>query len=248
LVWCVGDTFTETATRTHLLQTIIESLKYATTGVLPPNSHSGQAFIHDPQVLGVSDVMAQVKIGIRLPKDKRVVAVRSMRLTQKRKTLKFQSIDGALIHTDPVTGESTSVSVKCVELDRTIPQLMGVSRPILEHVIFCHQEESNWPLTLEGKRLKEKFDEIFSATRYSKALEEIKKLHKDKAAELRALAAELETVKEKRTRAQDLKDEVAKKRRLLEDATSSLETVKAAIAAASVGVCSPDVFMLYPAS
>lgn len=42
---------------------------------------------------------------------------------------------------------------------------MGVSKPIIEHVIFCHQETSNWPLT-EGTKVKARFDEIFAATRY----------------------------------------------------------------------------------
>lgn len=32
------------------LQTIIECLKYSCTGELPPNSKSGQAFIHDTKV------------------------------------------------------------------------------------------------------------------------------------------------------------------------------------------------------
>ena len=38
---------------------------------------------------------------------------------------------------------------------------------VLENVIFVHQEESNWPLA-EGKILKDKFDDIFSATKYTK--------------------------------------------------------------------------------
>ena len=32
------------------MQTIIECLKQATTGELPPNTRSGQSFIHDPKV------------------------------------------------------------------------------------------------------------------------------------------------------------------------------------------------------
>lgn len=32
------------------LQTIIECLKNACTGELPPNARSGQTFIHDPKV------------------------------------------------------------------------------------------------------------------------------------------------------------------------------------------------------
>lgn len=42
---------------------------------------------------------------------------------------------------------------------------LGVSKAVLNNVIFCHQEDSNWPLS-EGKALKQKFDEIFSATRF----------------------------------------------------------------------------------
>ena len=32
------------------LQTIIEALKHACTGELPPNARSGQSFVHDPKV------------------------------------------------------------------------------------------------------------------------------------------------------------------------------------------------------
>ena len=38
---------------------------------------------------------------------------------------------------------------------------------VLENVIFVHQEDSNWPLA-EGQTLKKKFDDIFSATKYTK--------------------------------------------------------------------------------
>jgi DNA repair exonuclease SbcCD ATPase subunit len=31
-----------------------------------------------------------------------------------------------------------------------VPQLMGVSKAVLENVIFVHQEDSNWPLA-EGQ-------------------------------------------------------------------------------------------------
>lgn len=33
--------------------------------------------------------------------------------------------------------------------------------------MFCHQEESSWPLQ-DGATLKKKFDDIFEATRYTK--------------------------------------------------------------------------------
>lgn len=50
-------------------------------------------------------------------------------------------------------------------MDREIPALMGVSKAILENVIFAHQDEANWPLQ-DPSTLKKKFDDIFSATRY----------------------------------------------------------------------------------
>lgn len=61
-------------------------------------------------------------------------------------------------------GEKVSLSSKCGELDREMISALGVSKPVLNNVIFCHQEESNWPLC-EGKALKDKFDSIFAATK-----------------------------------------------------------------------------------
>lgn len=48
-----------------------------------------------------------------------------------------------------------------------MPELLGVSRAILDNVIFCHQEDSNWPMS-DGVALKKKFDDIFESTRYTK--------------------------------------------------------------------------------
>lgn len=31
-------------------------------------------------------------------------------------------------------------------MDEEVPRQLGVSKAILENVIFCHQEDSNWPL------------------------------------------------------------------------------------------------------
>lgn len=49
-------------------------------------------------------------------------------------------------------------------MDAEVPRLMGVSTAILDNVIFCHQEESNWPLS-EPAALKKKFDDIFEASK-----------------------------------------------------------------------------------
>ena len=57
------------------------------------------------------------------------------------------------------------ISTKCAEMDVEIPHLLGVSKAVLENVIFCHQEDSYWPLA-EASILKKKFDDIFEATRW----------------------------------------------------------------------------------
>lgn len=49
-------------------------------------------------------------------------------------------------------------------MDIEIPHLLGVSKAVLENVIFCHQEDSYWPLA-EPATLKKKFDDIFEATK-----------------------------------------------------------------------------------
>uniref|UniRef100_A0A0K0CT67 AAA_23 domain-containing protein n=1 Tax=Angiostrongylus cantonensis TaxID=6313 RepID=A0A0K0CT67_ANGCA len=80
-----------------------------------------------------------------------------------------------------------------------IVHLLGVPAPILDNVIFCHQEESDWfvliltkmfvgslafhndvcrPLS-EPKELKLRFDRIFQLTRFVKALEIMKKMKRD---------------------------------------------------------------------
>ena len=57
------------------------------------------------------------------------------------------------------------ISMKCADINTQIFHALGVSKPILNYVIFCHQEESNWPLD-EGSKVKDKFDEIFASAKY----------------------------------------------------------------------------------
>lgn len=61
--------------------------------------------------------------------------------------------------------QKVCLSYRCADMDKEIPALMGVSKAILENVIFVHQDEANWPLQ-DPSTLKKKFDDIFSATRY----------------------------------------------------------------------------------
>lgn len=77
--------------------------------------------------------------------------------------IKIISLSNFRIHI--VILQKVCLSYRCADMDREIPALMGVSKAILENVIFVHQDESNWPLQ-DPSTLKKKFDDIFSATRY----------------------------------------------------------------------------------
>lgn len=160
--------------------TIIECLKYATTGILPPNSKGG-AFIHDPKLAGEREVLAQVKLSFKAATGARMVATRSLQLTVKKLTRQQKTLEGQLLMVKE--GERTAISSRVAELDQIIPQYLGVSTAVIDNVVFCHQDESLWPMS-EPSVLKKKFDEIFEAQKYTKAIDNIKQLRKKQNEEL----------------------------------------------------------------
>jgi DNA repair protein RAD50 len=139
-----------------------------------------------------------------------MVAVRSMEVTQKKASLSFKQLDGVLRMMDQETGQRVSLSHKCSELDKQIPGLLGVSKAVLEHVIFCHQEDASWPL-MEGAVLKKRFDEIFDSTRYTKAIEVFRKTEKEMNAKVKDLKTDLASLASHKYAAQsyqkDLKEQ-----------------------------------------
>lgn len=87
--------------------------------------------------------------------------------------------------------------------------MLGVSKAILENVIFCHQEDSNWPLS-EPSVLKKKFDDIFEATKYTKALDQIKTIRKEQTAETKVDKERLLALKTDRERAVKVQATISK--------------------------------------
>ena len=69
--------------------TIIESLKYAVTGSLPPGVKAGQSFVHDPKSMGQSSVKASIKLRFNNTRGSSMVVARSMEVTQKKTTASF---------------------------------------------------------------------------------------------------------------------------------------------------------------
>ncbi|KAF5828658.1 AAA domain-containing protein, partial [Dunaliella salina] len=187
--------------------TVIECLKQACTGVLPPHTRNGQSFIHDPRMANETDIKAQIRLRFLTSSKQPVVVLRSFQLIEKKTTQQFKTLDSTLQTEDPVTHVKQAVTYRCIDIDKMVPSLMGVSKAVLDNVIFVHQEESNWPLA-EGKVLKDKFDDIFSATKYTKALETLRKMRLEKTQEIKEKRMALDHTRTHRNTAMKLQAEI----------------------------------------
>ncbi|NWW05543.1 RAD50 protein, partial [Oreocharis arfaki] len=199
--------------------TIIECLKYISTGDFPPGT-KGKTFVHDPKVANETDVRAQIRLQFRDVNGELLAVQRSMVCTQKGKTPEFKTLESVITRTKH--GEKVSLSSKCAEIDREMISALGVSKSVLNNVIFCHQEESNWPLS-EGKALKQKFDEIFSATRYIKALEALRQVRLKQSLKVKECQTELKYLKQNKEKAHEIRDHLSNREAQL---TASKENVK----------------------
>ncbi|KAL8693495.1 MAG: hypothetical protein Q9218_001684 [Villophora microphyllina] len=166
---------------------------------MPPNSKANGAFIHDPKLAGEKEVLAQVKLSFRDPSGARLVVTRSVSVTvQRTKKLSQKTLDGSLLRV--ANGERIAIATRVIELNRYVPQYLGVSKAVLDNVIFCHQDESLWPMS-EPAALKKKFDEIFEALKYTKAIDSIKNLRKYYMDESKTLQVTEQNCKQNKDRA-----------------------------------------------
>ncbi|KIW09030.1 uncharacterized protein PV09_00923 [Verruconis gallopava] len=196
--------------------TIIECLRYATTGELPPNSTMGGAWIHDPKLAGENEVLAQVKLSFNNANGNRMVINRNLQLTVKKSTRSQKALDASLLLIQ--NGERTTVSTRVAQLDNIMPGYLGVSKAVLESVIFCHQDESLWPMSTPAI-LKKKFDEIFEAQKYTKAVENIKLIKRNQEIELRVLKEREASAKIDRDRGKANEDKSLKLHKEIEELT-----------------------------
>ena len=62
-----------------------------------------------------------------------------MEVTQKaRGNLEFKSLEQTISRVGP-DGVKRGISSKCIDFVHEVVGVIGVSKPILENVIFCHQ-------------------------------------------------------------------------------------------------------------
>eukprot|EP00800_Vazella_pourtalesii_P023732 TRINITY_DN9774_c0_g1_i1.p1 TRINITY_DN9774_c0_g1~~TRINITY_DN9774_c0_g1_i1.p1 ORF type:complete len:1208 (-),score=335.92 TRINITY_DN9774_c0_g1_i1:136-3759(-) len=100
--------------------------------------------------------------------------------------------------------DNESISSRCTDMDKEMVRQLGVSKFVLSSVIFCHQEESNWPLA-EGKDLKTRFDDIFEIRRFTKALDTMKKLRAEYITQTKLFDNDLSHLTKEKQRVDDLK-------------------------------------------
>ncbi|VDM30408.1 unnamed protein product [Hydatigera taeniaeformis] len=170
--------------------TIIECLKYAVTGELPPGGKTGASFIHDPKLAHSVEVKAKVALKLRDVKNSPLVVARSLVATQRGPML---------------------IS-------------LGTSRAVFDNVIFCHQEESNWPLH-EAKAVKERFDNLFASSQYVKALDAIRRFKLEEEANAKIYRGELKHLSRSREEAIQIKSQRIDTERALNDQKRVLSKV-----------------------
>ena len=127
------------------------------------------------QLCNEKEVLAQVKIRFDATNGVEHILTRRSQLTVKKSTRQFKTLEGSLVSI--TNGERSAISSRVAELDQLMPHYLGVSKAVLDNVIFCHQEESLWPMS-EPSKLKIKFDEIFEALKYTKAIDNLKQVRK----------------------------------------------------------------------
>lgn len=148
--------------------------------------------------------MAQVRLKFKSTSNAEMVATRSLQLTVKKTTRSMKTLEGSLSMIK--NGERTVMSSRVAELDLILPQSLGVSQAVLNSVIFCHQDDSLWPMS-QPLVLKKKFDEIFEALKYTKAIDNIKLLRKKQNEDLGKFKIMEQHAKENKDKADKVSDD-----------------------------------------
>ncbi|VEU22696.1 DEKNAAC103766 [Brettanomyces naardenensis] len=187
--------------------TIIECLRYATAGELPPNTRNGASFINDPSLHSANETKAQIKLAFQNVNQVNMILSKSLMATRNPKShsISFKTRENQLMAIR--NGERQTISSKVADIEPMIPQQLGVSKAVLTYVIFCHQDDNLWPIS-DSATLKKRFDEIFDSVRFIKVLEEMKNATKELNVEIKVLNNDVSHLKNDRIRARRKKDSV----------------------------------------
>ncbi|XP_015182064.1 PREDICTED: DNA repair protein RAD50 [Polistes dominula] len=204
--------------------TLIESLKFATTGDFPPGSDRGKSFIHDKRSVEFRLVKGCVKAEFVSANGNTYTISRVIECVRNNSGSKFKTVDNTLSRKEKGASKAVSITNRCIDINTEVVTAMGVSKAILNYVIFCHQEEFSWPLD-DGKKLKEKFDEIFESVRFNKALENYLKCIKNLEQNIRILKVEKDSFKNVVNEVEDKEKKRQNTKDRLEEATNEITAI-----------------------
>lgn len=121
-------------------QTVIECLKYATTGDQPPNSRGG-AFVHDPKMANEKEVKAQVKLRFVAANGQRMLAVRNLSVTVKKTAgLTMKTLESILSLADGNPNGKASNVPMMIGIELTVTCLFIRGRPSPPNVLRLMQK------------------------------------------------------------------------------------------------------------
>lgn len=203
--------------------TLIESLKYATTGDFPPGSDRGKAFIHDKSLSSSRVVRGVVKAEFVSASESTYTICRTIECLHAGVS-KLKTLDSTLSRKDKGDTKPISITSRCIDVDAEVISAMGVSKAILNYVIFCHQEEFSWPFD-DGKKLKEKFDEIFDSVKFNKALQNFLKCIKNMTEKKKVLKVEKNALSNVVAEVEERENKRDDTKKRLEDVKSEIEAI-----------------------
>ncbi|AFZ79035.1 DNA repair protein rad50, putative [Theileria equi strain WA] len=200
--------------------TLIECLKAVTSGILPPNSDKGKCFVYDYRLNNSNEVRGHIKLSFTTFNNEKVSVSRSYSIAgdkynHKKTTFKgtenileVELHNGKVIYDNHIQiQQKRCVTMKTTDIDLTLPSLMGFTRAIIDNVIFCHQDENNWPLD-DLAKVKARFDDLLETSRYTKALVVINKAKKEQEDVIRNKQKQLEIYKSQILQIADIKKQL----------------------------------------
>jgi len=119
--------------------TIIECLKFVTTGGLPPGG--GQSFVHDPKVSHTVEIKGQIKLKFKNKLGQTMVCQRDLQVSQARNKYTYKALDAQLLMMHSTGSKDKkdvlTLSKTTTAMDALMHELLGVPKAVLEHVVFC---------------------------------------------------------------------------------------------------------------
>lgn len=185
--------------------TVIEALKYLCTGDLPPNSKNGAFVhdpllnksltslaqlklyfqSNNNKVYSVTKTLHCERKSSKIEqRTHESILLEENNYFQKNITdSNFKDLDykensisnNNNFNNNNINNNTKLVADKVSEVKNGVPFYLNTHPPILQNIIFCHQEDTAWPLG-DTVTVKKKLDEIFNSTQYAKSLTILKTL------------------------------------------------------------------------